>query len=157
MPRIQHSVHIARPPAEVFAITNDIDNWKVLFNEYGESKVLRREEAGRFTKLVFRLTNNEGNEWQSWRLLDHDELVAIAQREDPLFPFQYMHLTWTYVAEDDGTRMTWTQDFELDPAFDVPPATVVARMDAHGRDNQLRIKGLIESGSVVRLTTETPA
>jgi aromatase len=157
VPRIQHSVHIARPPAEVFAITNDIDNWKVLFNEYGESKVLRREEAGRFTKLVFRLTNNEGNEWQSWRLLDHDELVAIAQREDPLFPFQYMHLTWTYVAEDDGTRMTWTQDFELDPAFDVPPATVVARMDAHGRDNQLRIKGLIESGSVVRLTTETPA
>jgi len=150
-------VHIARPPAEVFAITNDIDNWKVLFNEYGESKVLRREEAGRFTKLVFRLTNNEGNEWQSWRLLDHDELVAIAQREDPLFPFQYMHLTWTYLAEDDGTRMTWTQDFELDPAFDVPPATVVARMDAHGRDNQLRIKGLIESGSVVRLTTETPA
>jgi len=150
-------VHIARLPAEVFAITNDIDNWKVLFNEYGESKVLRREEAGRFTKLVFRLTNNEGNEWQSWRLLDHDELVAIAQREDPLFPFQYMHLTWTYLAEDDGTRMTWTQDFELDPAFDVPPATVVARMDAHGRDNQLRIKGLIESGSVVRLTTETPA
>lgn len=157
MPRIQHSVHIARPPAEVFAITNDIDSWKVLFNEYGESKVLRREEAGRFTKLVFRLTNNEGNEWQSWRLLDHDELVAIAQREEPLFPFQYMHLTWTYVAEDDGTRMTWTQDFELDPAFDVPPDTVVARMDAHGRDNQVRIKGLIESGSVVRLTTETPA
>jgi len=150
-------VHIARPPAEVFAITNDIDRWKVLFNEYGESKVLRREEAGRFTKLVFRLTNNEGSEWQSWRLLDHDELVAIAQREDPLFPFLYMHLTWTYVAEDDGTRMTWTQDFELDPAFEVPAATVVARMDAHGRDNQVRIKGLIESGSVVRLTTETPA
>jgi aromatase len=148
MPQIQHSVQIARPPAEVFAVTNDIDNWRVLFNEYNESEVLRREEAGRFTKLVFRLRNKEGAAWQSWRLLDHQDLVAVAQREDPLYPFLYMHLTWTYRAADGGTLMTWTQDFELDPALETPLATVVARMDAHGRDNQVRIKGLIESGAV---------
>ena len=148
MPQIQHKVQIARPPAEVFAVTNDIDNWRVLFNEYNESEVLRREEAGRFTKLVFRLRNKEGAAWQSWRLLDHHDLVAVAQRQDPLYPFVYMHLTWTYQPVDGGTLMTWTQDFELDPGLDVPLETVVARMDAHGRENQLRIKGLIESGEV---------
>lgn len=153
MPRIRHSVLIARPPAEVFAITNDIDNWRVLFNEYNESEVLRREEAGRFTKLVFRLHNKEGQSWVSWRLLDHTDLIAVAQRHDPLFPFRYMHLTWTYEPVDDGTRMTWTQDFELDPAFDVPETTVVSRMDAHGRDNQQRIKQLIESGAADELTS----
>jgi len=147
MPRIRHSVHIERPPAEVFAITNDIDNWDTLFNEYNSSEVLRREDAGRFTKLVFRLRNKDNASWQSWRLLDHQDLVAVAQRQDPLYPFLFMHLTWTYDAVDGGTLMTWTQDFELDPAFETPAATVVARMDEHGRGNQLRIKKLIETGA----------
>jgi aromatase len=148
MPQISHSVDIARPPAEVFALTNDIDRWQVLFDEYRDSEVLRREPAGRFTKLVFRLRNQEGASWQSWRLLDHQDLVAVAQRQDPLYPFRFMHLTWTYQELAGGTRMTWTQDFEMDPAFEVPTATVVERMDAHGRKNQLRIKALIESGAV---------
>jgi aromatase len=148
MPRIQHSVHIRRPPAEVFETTNDIDNWHVLFNEYSHSQVVKREEAGRFTKLVFRLRNKEGNEWQSWRLLDHGELVAIAERDTPLYPFRYMHLKWTYAQTVDGTLMTWTQDFEVDPGFEVPEPEVVARMDAHGRENQQRIKRLIESSAV---------
>ena len=147
MPRIQHSVHIRRPPAEVFETTNDIDNWHLLFNEYSQSQVVKREEAGRFTKLVFRLKNKEGSEWQSWRLLDHGELVAIAERDKPLYPFRYMHLKWTYAPTSNGTLMTWTQDFELDPEFELPESEVVARMDAHGRENQLRIKQLIESGS----------
>ena len=148
MPRIQHSVRIGRPPAEVFAITNDIDRWRELFNEYNQSRVIRREEAGRFTKLVFRLTDRDGNEWQSWRVLDHQDLIATAQREAPLYPFKYMHLTWTYEPTPEGTLMTWTQDFELDPKVEMPEAEVVQRMDAHGRGNQERIKGLIESGAV---------
>lgn len=145
MPRIQHEIHIERSPAEVFAVTNDIDNWHVLFNEYGFSQVIKRENAGRFTKLVFRLRNKEGAEWQSWRILDTVELVAIAEREEPLFPFKYMHLKWTYTPVGDGTRMTWTQDFELDPAAGAPEPAVVTQMDAHGRENQQRIKKIIES------------
>lgn len=147
MPRIQHSIEIRKSPAEVFAITNDIDNWKTLFNEYGHSEVIKREEAGRFTRLVFRLRDSSGSEWQSWRILDHVMLIAIAEREDPLFPFRYMHLKWTYEPIADGTLMTWTQDFEIDPAFNVPEQTVRERMDAHGIGNQERIKELIESGA----------
>jgi aromatase len=146
MPRIQHAIEIMKSPAEVFAITNDIDNWKVLFNEYGHSEVIKREEAGRFTRLVFRLKDNSGSVWQSWRILDHETLTAIAEREEPLFPFRYMHLKWTYQPIAGGTLMTWTQDFEIDPAFDVPEETVKQRMDAHGKGNQQRIKEQIESG-----------
>jgi aromatase len=147
LPRIQHSIEIRKPPAVVFAITNDIDNWKTLFNEYGHSEIVKREEAGRFTRLVFRLRNLEGNEWQSWRILDHDLLMAIAERDEPLYPFRYMHLKWTYQPIADGTLMTWTQDFELDPAVGIPEPEVTARMNAHGEGNQLRIKELIESGA----------
>lgn len=145
MPRIRHSVEIKKPAAEVFAVTNDIDNWKNLFNEYGHSEVIKREEAGRFTRLVFRLRNLEGSEWQSWRILDHERLMAIAERDEPLFPFIYMHLKWTYEGVGGGTLMTWTQDFEVDPALGVPEQEVAARMDAHGKENQRRIKAFLES------------
>jgi aromatase len=148
MPRTQHSIEIARPPREVFDITNDIDRWSVLFNEYESSEVLEREEAGRFTKLLFRLKNKQGAEWQSWRILDHEALTAIAERDRPLFPFLYMHLKWTYLPAGAGTLMTWTQDFELDPACDVEESVAVGRMDAHAQDNQQRIKQLIEAESV---------
>jgi aromatase len=147
LPRIRHSVEIKKPPAEVFAVTNDIDNWKTLFNEYGYSEVIKREDAGRFTKLVFRLKNLEGSEWQSWRILDHEQLIAIAERDEPLYPFTYMHLKWTYEPAGDGTLMTWTQDFEVDPAIGVPEPEVAARMDAHGQENQRRIKDILESGA----------
>lgn len=149
MPRIQHSIEIKRPPAEVFKITNDIDNWKTLFNEYGHSEVVAREDAGRFTRLVFKLRNLEGNEWQSWRILDHDRLTAIAERDEPLYPFRYMHLKWTYEPVADGTLMTWTQDFEIDPALGIPEPEVTARMNEHGQGNQQRIKELIESGAAI--------
>jgi aromatase len=147
MPRIQHSIEILKPPLEVFEITNDIDNWKTLFNEYGHSEVIKREDAGRFTRLVFRLRNREGLEWQSWRILDHEMLTAIAERDEPLFPFLYMHLKWTYEPIAVGTLMTWTQDFEVDPGFGSPEPEVAARMNAHGKENQQRIKELIESGA----------
>ena len=147
MPRIQHSISIARSPEDVFRITNDIERWPELFNEYSKAKVLKYEEAGRFAKLTFQLSNQDAT-WRSWRLLDFQELVAIAEREDPLYPFAYMHLKWTYTPEGNGTLMTWTQDFEMDPKFEVPLETVIERMKSHTRENQQRIKEIIESGRV---------
>jgi aromatase len=146
MPRICHEIDVRRPPADVFDITNDIDSWHLLFNEYRQSTVIKREEAGRFTKLLFELGNEDGARWRSWRLLDHEDLIAVAERLDPLFPFAFMHLKWTYHAVPGGTRMVWAQDFELDPEAGVSNADAVAKMNAHGMDNQRRIKEIIEAG-----------
>jgi aromatase len=148
MPHIENSIIIQENTGKVFAITNDIDRWPMLFDEYSGARVTRREEEGRFTKLVFQLSNAEGRSWQSWRLLDHKEFVAIAEREEPLFPFLYMHLKWSYVPVPEGTRMTWMQNFELDPAFETPVEAAVENMQEHTRKNQQRIKRLIEAGEV---------
>jgi aromatase len=145
MPRIEHSVYVDRDPASVFAVTNDIDRWTELFDAYEHSEVLRREDAGRFSKLWFRLKNREGYDWRSWRILDHEELIAVSERETPLFPFAFMHLRWTYRPSGHGTHMTWVQDFELDPTFETPVAVMVNRMNEHGRHNQLRLKMFLES------------
>lgn len=154
MPRIQNNIIINKDPRTVFDITNDIERWPVLFNEYHGAKVLECETEGRYTRLTFQLTNAEGNTWRSWRLLDQKGLVAIAEREEPLYPFKYMHLKWAYEAAPEGTKMTWTQDFELDPKYDTPLPTVLERMNAHTRENQQNIKEKIESGQAEKLTAE---
>ncbi len=148
MPRIENSIVIAADPRTVFDITNDIACWPEIFNEYSTAKVLSREREGRWTDIVFELSNEEGRSWRSWRLLDHRELVAYAERRDPLFPFRYMHLRWSYRAVEGGTEMTWVQDFELDDGFGVPLETVVERMQVHTRENQAGIRQKIESGAV---------
>ena len=149
MPRIQHSITISENPRKVFEIINEIERWPILFNEYHGAKILTREDDGRYTKLIFQLTNGEGNSWRSSRLLDHKELVATAEREEPLYPFLYMHLKWTCEAAPEGTKMTWTQDFEIDPKVDTPLSAILDRMNAHTRENQQSIKEKIETGVAV--------
>ena len=149
MPRIQHSITINEKPRKVFEIINEIERWPILFNEYHGAKILAREDDGRYTKLIFQLTNEEGNSWRSSRLIDHKELVATAEREEPRYPFLYMHLKWTCEAAPEGTKMTWTQDFEIDPKVDTPLPAILDRMNAHTRENQQNIKEKIEAGVAV--------
>ncbi|MFJ2967584.1 SRPBCC family protein [Streptomyces collinus] len=149
MPRIEHSTVINAKPERVFELTNDISLWPKIFNGYRGVEVLSWQRNGRFTKIFFELTDDEGSSWRSWRLLDHEELIAIAERAEPLYPFAFMHLKWTYqAAADSGTSMTWIQDFELDESCDIPVEQAVARMVAHTRDNQRTIKERIEAGDV---------
>jgi len=145
MARIQQSIVIHEQPDQVFAIINDIERWPLLFNEYHGASILKREDDGRYTKLIFQLTNAEGSSWRSTRLLDHQELIATAEREEPLYPFLYMHLKWSCEAVPEGTKMTWKQDFEMDPGIDTPLPTILERMNAHTRENQLSIKAKIET------------
>lgn len=148
MPRIENSIVVEADPRHVFDVTNDIARWSEIFDEYSHAKVVSQEREGRWTEIVFELTNAEGASWRSWRIMDHRELVAVAERRDPLYPFRYMHLRWTYQPVPEGTLMTWVQDFELDEKFDVPLETVLERMNVHTRHNQAGIKQKIESGAV---------
>lgn len=144
MPRIANSIVIAAPKQMVFDITNDIERWPELFSEYRDSKILDASRSGRFTALTFELTNATAT-WKSWRLLDHENHFAIAERKVPLYPFVFMHLHWAYEQTTLGTEMTWTQDFELDPSVDRSLSDVVDGMQKHARQNQISIKNHIES------------
>lgn len=145
MPQAQASIVIARDPDKVFAMTNDIARWPELFKEYSKAKVLSFERDGRFARIEFELTNEEGETWQSWRILDYEKREAIAQRGNPKFPFFYMHLTWTYQPTQEGVRMTWIQDFEMDQKAPVTNEQVLARMTNHMQSNQEHFKAVLEA------------
>lgn len=145
MPQAQASIVIAGDPDRIFAITNDIARWPELFKEYNAARVLSFQRDGRFARIEFELTNEEGETWQSWRILDFEKREAIAQRGTPKFPFRYMHLTWTYEPVEGGVRMTWIQDFEMDPAAPVTNEQVLVRMTQHMEKNQEHFKQILES------------
>ena len=145
MPQAQASIVIAGDPDQIFAITNDIARWPELFKEYNAANVLSFQRDGRFARIEFELANEEGETWQSWRILDFHRREAIAQRGTPKFPFHYMHLTWTYEPVEDGVRMTWIQDFEMDPAAPVTNEQVLVRMTHHMEQNQAHFKKILET------------
>jgi len=141
MPHTKNSIFINAPYDVVFDITNDIERWPELFDEYAAAKILARDG----NKITFQLTNKEGKSWRSSRILDKPGRRCTASREEPMFPFKHMNLLWTYTEKDGGVEMTWEQDFEMDDKAPVDNETAVKRINEHSRLNMQRIKEIIES------------
>lgn len=135
-----NSIIINAPYGKVFDVSNDIDRWKELFDEYKESVITQREA----NQITFRLTNQEGQSWQSWRLLFKDKKFCYAEREEPKFPFQYMKLIWLYREVEAGTEMTWIQHFTMDAKAKFNDEQVEGFINKHSKDNLLRMKEIIE-------------
>lgn len=127
---------------KVFDISNDINRWKELFDEYKESIITNREG----NKIIFKLTNQENQTWQSWRLLFKDKKFCYAEREEPKFPFKYMQLIWLYrEIEPNVTEMTWIQHFTMDEKAKFNDTQVEGFINKHSQDNLKRMKEIIEN------------
>ncbi len=128
-----NSIIINAPYNLLFDISNDIPRWTELFGgEYKKAEVLKREA----NQITFRLTDEEGKSWVSWRLLFKDKNFTYAERHDPKFPFKYMKIIWLYTPKSEGTEMTWIQHFQ---------------MDEKAKFNDEQVEGLINEGSQANL------
>jgi aromatase len=136
-----NSILIKAPYDLVFDISNDIPRWTELFGgEYTEAKIVKREG----NKLTFQLTDNDGNSWQSFRLLFKDHNFTYAQKMEPTFPFKYMKIIWLYTPTPEGILMTWIQDFTMDDKAKYNDEQVEGFINKHSRDNLKIFKGVIE-------------
>ncbi len=136
-----NSILIKAPYEKVFDISNDIERWTELFGgEYKESKILKREG----NKLTFRLTDNEGRSWQSFRLLFKDYYFAYAQKLPPEFPFKRMKIIWLYTPTPEGIEMSWIQDFAMDEKAEFNDQQVEGLINKHSQENLKIFKQVIE-------------
>ncbi len=136
-----NSIAINAPYEKVFEISNDIPRWTELFgSEYKEAKVLRRKG----NTIIFRLTDDEGKSWQSWRLLLKEHNLAYAEREEPKFPFLYMKIVWLYTPVAGGVELTWIQHFTMDPKAKFNDEQVEGFINTHSKDNLKIFKETIE-------------
>lgn len=136
-----NSITINAPYDKVFDVSNDIERWTELFGgEYKEAKILKREG----NKLTFKLTDDEGRSWQSFRLLFKDKNFAYAQKLPPEFPFKYMKIIWLYTPTPEGVLMTWIQHFTMDEKAKFNDEQVEGFINKHSRDNLKIFKEIIE-------------
>lgn len=135
-----NSIIINAPYEKVFDLSNDINRWKEFFDEYSESQVLEKDG----NKIVFKLTQHNGNSWKSQRLLFKEHKFTYAERVEPLFPFEYMKIVWTYQEVPAGVEMKWIQDFKVDKAAKFSDAQVEEMINKHSVDNLKRFKEIIE-------------
>ena len=136
-----NSIVIDAPYEQVFDTSNNIERWTELFGgEYVKADVLSREG----NRIEFRLTNNEGQSWTSFRLLYKEHKFAYAQKNEPTFPFKHMKIIWLYTEVEGGILMTWIQDFEVDPKAKFTDAQVVDGVNEHSQHNLKIFKEVIE-------------
>lgn len=127
---------------KVFTISNDITRWTELFGkEYIKTEVL--STIG--NRISFRLTDDEGKSWESFRLLYPDDKFAYAERFKPKFPFIYMKTVWLYTPMEDGILMTWIQDFKMDPKARFNDQQVEGFINEHAKHNMKIFKKVIEA------------
>lgn len=135
-----NSIIINAPYDLVFDISNDIPRWTELFGgEYKKAEVVKKEG----NKITFRLTDDEGKSWQSWRLLFKENYFAYAEREEPKFPFKYMKIIWLYTPKPEGIAMTWIQHFEMDEKAKFNDEQVEGFINKHSKDNLKIFKEVI--------------
>lgn len=150
-----NSIIINAPYDLVFDISNDIPRWTELFGgEYKKAEVVKKEG----NKITFRLTDDEGESWQSWRLLLKEQYLAYAEREEPKFPFKYMKIVWIYTPKTGGAALTdgcqttafwpvemsWVQHFEMDEKAKFNDEQVEGFINKHSQENLKIFKEVIE-------------
>ncbi len=141
MAHTSNSILIKAPYDQVFDISNDIQRWTELFgDEYKEAKILKREG----NKLTFRLTDDEGRSWQSFRLLFKEHNFAYAQKLPPEFPFKYMKIIWLYTPTPEGVLMNWIQDFDMDDKAKFDNVQVEEMINKGSQENLQIFKRIIE-------------
>ena len=145
MPTVRRSILVDAPLEITFDLSNRIDIWPEMMEEYKEAEILRRE--GRM--IWFRLRHQNGVSWTSWRML-HPPDFACAERFEPKAPFKFMHIVWTYKAAGSAggaaqTEMTWDMCFELPDDQRVNEDEWAANMLKHTELNQSRMKAYIEN------------
>jgi aromatase len=147
----ENSIVILRDFDTVFDLTNTIELWPQLFTEYKKAEVLDRNG----NEVLFRLTTfPEGDRpalsWVSRRRIDKEKRQAVAERLEPTFPFQFMHILWTYepLPKDVGVIMTWIQEFEPHPEVSKTAEEMESFLNRNTRTQMREIKGKIEQGLV---------
>lgn len=146
-----NEIVIDAPMDLVWDRTNDIESWPTLFSEYGEAKILRRQER----TIVFRLAlhpdeNGTVWSWVSARTPDPDTRTVRSHRTE-LGPFKYMWIYWEYLQTDDGVRMRWVQDFEMKPGAPVDDQTMQDNLNRNTAVQMRLIRDKVEAAA--RATT----
>ncbi|PEA54764.1 polyketide cyclase [Bacillus pseudomycoides] len=144
MGRTENGITIWRDFDTVFDLSNQIELWPQLFTEYKEAQIIEQKENEIKFRLVTHPENGkESKTWTSKRIIEKDKKRAIAERIDPKFPFEFMHIKWIYkVLGNDSTQMIWIQEFKVHP--DLKGVTEEQMTDYLNKNTKIQMQSVKE-------------
>jgi aromatase len=150
-----NSTVIKKDIEELFLIINNIENWPGLHDYKSAELIERKKLVDGKIKIRFRLASNEEDEdgddpktWVSQRILDRKKYSARGVRLEPLYPFKHWILDILLTPEAEGTRMTWIQDFAIDPKTGHTDEEIEGYINKGSVEELEHFKNKIESGEV---------
>jgi aromatase len=151
----QNEITIGAPVDLVWDMTNDVENWPQLFSEYASADIISREG----NRTTFRLTMHPDENgtvwtWVSERETDRETLSVRARRIET-GPFAHMNILWQYEEVSAGTRMVWTQDFEMKPDAPVDDAWMTDNINRNSKVQMALIRDRIEQAAKERRLVPT--
>ena len=150
-----NSTVIKKDKEELFLIINNLKNWPSL-HDYKKAEFLEKKKLvdGKI-RIKFRLTSNEEDEddddprtWVSQRIIDRKTYAARGVRLEPMYPFKHWILDILLTPEKDGTRMTWVQDFAIDPKTGHTDEEIEGYINKGSVEELEHFKNKIESGEI---------
>ncbi|GGP66378.1 SRPBCC family protein [Saccharothrix coeruleofusca] len=143
----ENSIVIAAPMELVWDMTNDVEAWPGLFDEYASAEVLeRRGDTVRFRLVMHPDEQGRVWSWVSERTPDAATRTVRAHRVET-GPFKYMSIFWEYLPDSGGVLLRWVQDFEMKPGAPLDDAAMARRLDANSPEQLRLIKGKVEAAA----------
>lgn len=144
MPRIEESIHISRPVAEVFAFATKPANQTLIASNLIAYFLDGEMEKGARPTGVTRVAGKKVEWTAEVTEFEEDRRVEVRSVEAPMD----FHITWTYEPDGDGTLVRFEQEVpETGGFFGRLSDAVVTKMysrDVHG--NLANLKTLLEEG-----------
>lgn len=148
-----NSIVINKNINDLFLLINNIENWNELHG-YESVEILDKQTLiDKKVKITFKVTSFEDGQketWTSQRIIDFSTYSARGVRLEPMFPFRHWILDVTLSEEEQGTRMTWTQDFRMDNDSGYSENQVEELINKGSKEELKIFKDKIESGTVYK-------
>lgn len=151
----ENEILIEAPLELVWQMTNDVEAWPGLFDEYSAAEILHRtEDTVRFRLTMHPDENGAVWSWVSERTVDRAALTVRAHRVET-GPFDYMNIVWTYQVTDAGVLMRWKQDFAMKAEAPLGNAAMAERINRNSPVQLALIKSRVEAAA--RADAQAPA
>jgi aromatase len=139
-----NEIVIKAPLDLVWDMTNDLESWPELFSEYASVDILGRDGD----TTTFRLTMHPDEDGKVWSWVSEREAARDVQtvwaRRVETGPFAFMNIRWEYEELAEGTRMRWTQDFEMRPDAPVDDDGMTEHINRNSKIQMELIRDKIE-------------
>lgn len=159
-----NSIIIKKDIEELFYIINNIKNWPMLHGYKDAELIEKKRLVDDKLQIVFKIVGNpeededENHEheeeeshpesWVSQRTIDKKTYSARGVRLEPIYPFKHWILDILLTKEDEGTRMSWIQDFRIDPKTGHTDEEIEGYINKGSKEELKIFKDKIESGEV---------